>query len=176
MGRFGPGVQFSLWPVVTDIERQTALDGGRRIKLEASNQEIHPLRCTLEISFATSERQLVSVRHYEDVCPIKIFSSAVELAIKEELFGVVKDRSLPGVVSEQRPSVSKTFGDLRLQRIVAIVSAVAEIVDALRPAVLDKEGLNLLGSRPGKNPSAVTWLTFAAGPPPAKACVPLLPT
>ena len=65
---------------------------------------------------------------------IKILRTAIQLAVEGELLADVVERPRPCVMREERIAVTETLRQFRLQRIVTVVRAVAEVVNVLCPA------------------------------------------
>ena len=66
--------------------------------------------------------------------PVEVLRATVQLAVEEELFADVVECSLPRVMREEGITVTESLRDFRLQRIVTVVGAIAEVVNVLRPA------------------------------------------
>ena len=108
----------------------------------------------------------------------------IQVPVVEEVRAVFLLGLLPRVVHLVRVAVLEAPVQARLQRVVPVVPAVAEEVDALRPAdTLRRSHRRSSGTgrrrmaaagRAGYvgNPSSVGSLTLTAGPSPTNACTP----
>ena len=65
--------------------------------------------------------------------PVEAREASLQVAVVEEVRRLLLPGSLPGVVELVRVAVRKSPGQACLQRVVPILAAVAEEIDALRP-------------------------------------------
>src|SRR5262249_22572368 len=91
-----------------------------------------------------TERWSTQRREDEAGCAIPARRPVVEVGVYEEIVAAIFQRALQGVVREDRIAVREPLLDLGLERVVAVVGAVAEVIDILRPAELVEEALALV--------------------------------
>src|SRR5262245_31744433 len=133
---------------VTDIEWQSALDDHVGVELPAAGERFGYRREIRTVLPTAAERQLGDDRCGEVVYAIPVRRSIVEVAVVQplvfwkvrlEILTIVGTHALQRVVGLRRVSSREALGQARLQRVVSVGCAVAEVVDALRPAELVEE-------------------------------------
>src|SRR5205085_5027257 len=111
-----------------------ALERRVPVELPAAEGRIDRLGDAAQVLPAATEWQLGDLRQHEDVRAVPVRRAAVHAAVVDEVVAAILYGALPGVVRQHRIAMREAFVDLGLQRVVAVVGAVAEVVDALRPA------------------------------------------
>src|SRR6185369_3769520 len=90
-------------------------------------------RCTAQVFLATTNRQIPYLREKEHMRSVKTAWPTPQLAVMDEIVILVV-YSLGKSVVSKNVQTRKSVLKLGLQRVVPIVSVVAEIVDTLSPS------------------------------------------
>src|SRR3954470_1141705 len=152
------GIAIRAVVAITDIERQSALDDHVRVELPAADKRIGHRRHIRRVSASASERQFRDDRRRKTVHAIPVGWSVFKGAVVEALMlrqvgfevgAAMLACSLQRVITLRRVSVREALGQARLQRVVSIGGAVAEVIDSLRPAELVVERPPLIARHVG---------------------------
>ena len=131
----GPRVPVRAGARVGHVEGQATLDDHRGVGLPASEDRLRRARGVGEEPPSAAEGQLGQGGQREVVLAVPVRAAPLEVADVEELVAAVLPHLLPGVVGLERIAAREPPREPGLQRVVAVVGAVAEVVDVLRPAV-----------------------------------------